>query len=173
MKTQYFLAFCPLIRLSTSMSTQKFLKKHFAKSNPQPTPDANLFDLFKLPENLYSTIHEHPKSRSSELIFQDKASCLPPLVLLNQLRIDEPCEIIDACSAPGNKTTGLAAKLSEMQVDHFVQLTATEIDKVRFEILNQNLVRCGALRVKAKNVDFFKYRGWFLWNVEFRVKKVI
>lgn len=144
-------------RLSTSMSTQKFLKKYFAKSNPSPTPDEQLLDLFKLPENLYSTIHEHQKSKSSEIIFQDKASCLPPLVLLHQLRIGEPCEIIDACSAPGNKTTGLAAKLSSMQVDHFVQLTACEIDKVRFEILNQNLVRCGALRVKAKNVDFFKY----------------
>ena len=116
-----------------------------------------MFDIFRLPENLYSTIHEHPKAKSSELIFQDKASCLPPLVLLNQLRIDEPCEIIDACSAPGNKTTGLAAKLQQMQVDHFVQLTACEIDKKRFEILNQNLIRCGALRVKAKNVDFIKY----------------
>ena len=147
----------PPTRLSTSMSTQKFLKKYFAKSNPSPTPDEQLLDLFKLPENLYSTIHEHQKSKSSEIIFQDKASCLPPLVLLHQLRIGEPCEIIDACSAPGNKTTGLAAKLSSMQVDHFVQLTACEIDKVRFEILNQNLVRCGALRVKAKNVDFFKY----------------
>ena len=65
--------------------------------------------------------------------------------------------------------SGLAAKLSSMQVDHFVQLTACEIDKVRFEILNQNLVRCGALRVKAKNVDFFKYTVVFENDIKKRL----
>ncbi|KAF4971448.1 hypothetical protein FZEAL_9847 [Fusarium zealandicum] len=48
--------------------------------------------------------------KSGRIILQDKASCFPAY-LLNPL--SEDGDLIDACSAPGNKTTHLAAILKE------------------------------------------------------------
>ncbi len=48
--------------------------------------------------------------KAGHIIYQDKASCFPALLLSPNL---DSGDIFDACAAPGNKTTHLAAFLSE------------------------------------------------------------
>lgn len=65
-------------------------------------------DLLALPPN-----HELSSNEAyahGKLIIQDKASCFPALLLLSK-ESRSGGDIIDACAAPGNKTTHLAALL--------------------------------------------------------------
>lgn len=70
--------------------------------------DSHIPDLVAIPR--HHDMSKHPAYLSGALIFQDKASCLPAYLL-------DPAsfkgDIIDACAAPGNKTTHLAALMSE------------------------------------------------------------
>jgi len=52
-------------------------------------------------------LHDHPAVLSGKLILQSRASCLPAVALAPQ----EGWEVVDACAAPGNKTTHLAGKI--------------------------------------------------------------
>ncbi|KAI9721198.1 MAG: hypothetical protein M1812_002359 [Candelaria pacifica] len=51
-----------------------------------------------------------PAYKAGHIIFQDKASCFPALLLAPDL---DSGDVLDACAAPGNKTTHLASFLSE------------------------------------------------------------
>jgi len=144
-------------RITVDQSTSKFIQKQFSKFTEKPSADDQLDDVILLPKSMYSTIHEHKAVQSGDLILQDKASCLPPMILLHGLRLGSHCEIVDACSAPGNKTTGLAAELSKRQSDHMVHITACEMDVHRHELLRDTLIRHSAIRVKTYCGDFFLY----------------
>ena len=64
-------------------------------------------------------LHAHLLLAQGLIILQDKASCMPaaaldpcgplPLPLAQQLQQGEPWHVLDACAAPGNKTTHLLA----------------------------------------------------------------
>jgi len=69
--------------------------------------------------------------REGKLIFQDKASCFPAY-LLNPASDDG--DIIDACAAPGNKTTHLAAILRAHQGEG-ARVIACEKDPFRSKTL--------------------------------------
>lgn len=88
--------------------------------------------------------------RNGLIILQDKASCFPAF-LLDPRAEDGDC--IDACAAPGNKTTHLAALLrSRCQGAPKAQVWACERDKARSEILAGmvNLAGCqNIVNVKA------------------------
>ena len=76
------------------------------------------------------------------IIFQDKASCFPAY-LLNAKPEDGDC--MDACAAPGNKTTHLAAIADERGVaGRKPEIYACERDKVRALTLQQMVRIAGA-----------------------------
>jgi putative methyltransferase len=83
--------------------------------------------------------------QTGKIILQDKASCMPVVVL------DAPAgsKIIDACAAPGNKTTQLAA-IKDSQVFAF------DRDPKRCRILEENLRKHTKGNVKVINCDFLK-----------------
>lgn len=92
------------------------------------------------------------------IIFQDKASCFPAY-LLDPKRAEG--EIIDACAAPGNKTTHLAMLLqgdtTSSDIPH-PTILACELDKGRSATLQAMVAMAGAqnlVTVRAEQ-DFLK-----------------
>ncbi|CAK7239417.1 MAG: hypothetical protein STHCBS139747_000847 [Sporothrix thermara] len=94
------------------------------------------------------------------IIFQDKASCFPAY-LLDPAAVPGGGDIIDACAAPGNKTSHLAAILGELATTEAQQHTETdrrrvfafEKDKYRSKTLRNMLIKAGALREEDEGKD--------------------
>ncbi|KAH0560008.1 hypothetical protein GP486_003470 [Trichoglossum hirsutum] len=95
-----------------------------------------------------------------DIILQDKASCFPAYLLDPS---PEDGELIDACAAPGNKTTHLASLLSERRrvsgtSTKNPSIWALERDKTRAETLKRMVETAGAnhmITVKAGQ-DFLR-----------------
>ncbi|KAL8710364.1 MAG: hypothetical protein Q9225_007300 [Loekoesia sp. 1 TL-2023] len=88
------------------------------------------------------------------IILQDKASCFPAYLLDPQPE-DGTC--LDACAAPGNKTTHLAAILRRRcKDDRKARIWACERDKFRAETLTRmvNLAGCEDIITVAAGQDF-------------------
>lgn len=106
-------------------------------------------------------LHAHPAVRSGQLVLQDRASCLPSCVLLDAVVVEKPFStpagqgpleyVMDACAAPGNKTTQLAA----LGAPH-IKIMATERDEKRSQLLLRRVQTLGAADyVNVVNSDFF------------------
>ena len=73
--------------------------------------DSHVPDLLVLPPNSSSWLHQDSELvKSGKIILQDKSSCFSALVCASS-GSDFRGDYIDACSAPGNKTSHLAALL--------------------------------------------------------------
>jgi putative methyltransferase len=73
--------------------------------------DQHLNDVLIFPPK--TDLHDHPMVMVGQLILQSKASCMPAHVM----QPEAGWIIIDACAAPGNKTTHLAAMLENANED--------------------------------------------------------
>lgn len=115
--------------------------------------DPNIPNLVAVPGNQdLSSSHSYKEGR---LIFQEKASCFPAC-------LTDPTstqsDIIDACAAPGNKTTHLAALLENPTTGRRRNIYACEKDAARSDTLTKMVRLAGAaelVTVKAKQ-DFMK-----------------
>jgi 25S rRNA (cytosine2278-C5)-methyltransferase len=136
-------------------------------SLPAFTIDEHVPDLLVFPSG--TDLHNHPSVRGSQVILQDKSSCLPACVLLgavpcelskpkgdkkkNTIPADAPLEyVLDACAAPGNKTTQLAA----LGAPQNIKLLAVERDAKRAAVLSQRVQTLNAGNyINVMNTDFF------------------
>lgn len=86
--------------------------------------------------------------RSGKLILQDKASCMPVAILQPR----PSSQVVDACAAPGNKTTQLAASVG---IDG--KVFAFERDPKRAQILEATLRKHGCDKfVTSSCQDFLR-----------------
>lgn len=143
----------------TSIVLKELLKKFPNKVDSWKNiiPGSIYFDDY-IP-NLYG-IHPSDKITSNELykqgkiIIQDRASCFPAHIL-NPTQKDI---VIDACSAPGNKTSHVAAHIygatSDSRNDS-VQIHAFEKDLERAKILQKMIKTAGCSRNIDVNVGDF------------------
>ncbi|KAM5229325.1 28S rRNA (cytosine-C(5))-methyltransferase isoform 2-T2 [Ctenodactylus gundi] len=90
-------------------------------------------------------LHEHPLYHAGHLILQDKASCLPPLLLAPP----PGSHVIDACAAPGNKTSHLAALLKNQG-----KIFAFDLDARRLASMATLLARAGVSCCEVAEKDF-------------------
>jgi 25S rRNA (cytosine2278-C5)-methyltransferase len=109
------------VRVNTlKMSLPEFIKKldehslvrvadmSSLKTTPQGyIIDANVEDLLAFHLSIPVAAKFAKEYASGEIILQDKASCIPA----NLLCMDTGATVLDACAAPGNKTTQLAASV--------------------------------------------------------------
>lgn len=82
--------------------------------------------------------------KTGEIILQDKASCFPAQLLLGSEEKGDPGDVLDACAAPGNKTTHAAAILMQNGFSGSKKVFACERDAARSKILQQMVERAGA-----------------------------
>ena len=101
-------------------SKKKVKKKEKKKSTAntkeqQPTVDPHIRNLLRFPPG--RDLHDHPLVNSGALILQDKSSCFSAQVLADSFPLENMSgvDMIDACAAPGNKTSHLATLLALRQ----------------------------------------------------------
>nr|KAF6490435.1 NOP2/Sun RNA methyltransferase 5 [Molossus molossus] len=90
-------------------------------------------------------LHEHPLYQAGHLILQDKASCLPAMLLAPP----PGSHVIDACAAPGNKTSHLAALLKNQG-----KIFAFDLDAKRLASMATLLARAGVSCCQLAEEDF-------------------
>ncbi|XP_008846591.1 probable 28S rRNA (cytosine-C(5))-methyltransferase isoform X1 [Nannospalax galili] len=90
-------------------------------------------------------LHEHPLYRAGHLILQDKASCLPAMLLAPP----PGSHVIDACAAPGNKTSYVAALLKNQG-----KIFAFDQDAKRLAAMATLLARAGVSCCELAEKDF-------------------
>lgn len=102
--------------------------------------DQHISDLIAIPplQDLSKTL----AYRTGHLIFQDKASCIPAVLLEPERSYGD---IMDACSAPGNKATHLAALLANAssKTNHR-SIFAVERDATRSKVMQKMITQAGA-----------------------------
>jgi len=102
--------------------------------------DGLLSELLVVAPGAASTVHGgHALVESGAVILQDKASCFPAAALLADLPPDWRGDVLDACAAPGNKTTHAAALLGTRGKVH-----AFDRDARRLAILEKRVAAAGA-----------------------------
>ncbi|XP_004630496.2 probable 28S rRNA (cytosine-C(5))-methyltransferase [Octodon degus] len=123
-------------RASSLEDLQALKGKHFAL-------DPLLPELLVFPAQ--TDLHEHPLYRAGHLILQDKASCLPAMLLAPP----PGSHVIDACAAPGNKTSHLAAVLKNQG-----KIFAFDLDAKRLASMATLLARAGVSCCEVAKEDF-------------------
>ncbi|GAA6220070.1 probable 28S rRNA (cytosine-C(5))-methyltransferase [Lates japonicus] len=91
--------------------------------------------------------HDHFLYKAGHIILQDKASCLPAYFL----NPPPGSRVIDACAAPGNKTSHLAALMKNKG-----KLFAFDLDAKRLTTMSTLLLRAGVTCQQLANQDFLK-----------------
>ncbi|KAM9176690.1 28S rRNA (cytosine-C(5))-methyltransferase isoform 1-T1 [Mergus octosetaceus] len=105
--------------------------------------DLHLPELLVFPPQ--TDFHDNRLYTSGHIILQDKASCLPAFLLSPVAS----SHVIDACAAPGNKTSHLAAILKNKG-----QIFAFDLDAKRLATMNTMLMRAGVTSFKLAQQDF-------------------
>jgi putative methyltransferase len=102
--------------------------------------DEHVPDLLAVPAG-HDALSKSRAYLDGEIVFQDKASCFPAYML-------DPAafqgDIVDACAAPGNKTTQLAALLKSSRKEATGRIIAIERDVARSKTLGDMVQRSGA-----------------------------
>jgi len=76
--------------------------------------DEHVPDLLVLSPTITSRLYDHDLVKSGKIVLQDKSSCFSALVLVHGCGHNQTAgDYIDACAAPGNKTSHLAQLVSK------------------------------------------------------------
>ena len=134
-------------------SLEELLKYGSSSTEKLIHVDKHIPNLLALPPA--TDLSKTPAYLDGEIILQDKASCFPAYLLSPK---SEDGDCLDACAAPGNKTTHLAAILHERRAVAKPKIYACERDKERASTMLALLRTAGAERhVTAKaGQDFLK-----------------
>ncbi|KAL7684835.1 putative SAM-dependent methyltransferase RsmB/NOP2-type, RNA (C5-cytosine) methyltransferase [Plasmopara halstedii] len=158
---QHHLALPRYVRVNTLLASSE--EVDVFKREYDVKPDRNVRDLLVLPSG--TELHEHAMVKSGKLVLQDKASCFPAFVLHGE-HVDsegKQGDVIDACAAPGNKTSHLAMLLQQQDEDGIndtkLQRRVFAFDRSpkRLALLKRRMELAGAsARVQAELQSFLE-----------------
>lgn len=138
------------------ISTVELVKKlELQGFEVEPSPLSDAFTSkkqtsFILKNRSQRELTETPEYKNGELYIQGLSSMIPPLVLNPQ----EKSVVLDACSAPGSKTTQMAALMNNTG-----QIIANDMSTVRLYKLVANLKTLG-----VTNTQTTHFRAQELWQ---------
>ncbi|KAK1375773.1 putative 28S rRNA (Cytosine-C(5))-methyltransferase [Heracleum sosnowskyi] len=127
------------LKLNTKAAAAVFRKRHKVQK------DDLVPDLLLLPPG--TDLHDHQLVKNGSVLLQGKASSMVAVAL-------DPkpgWEVLDACSAPGNKTVHLAALMRGEG-----KIIACELNKERVKRLECTIKQAGATNVEVLHGDFLK-----------------
>ncbi|TRY63701.1 hypothetical protein TCAL_03610 [Tigriopus californicus] len=141
--------FSLMSQVSLSQTYEQFLSRVRDLQPGQFILDYHIPDLLVFAPG--SQFHDHPLYRAGVLLLQDKASCLP----VHCLALPSGAVVLDACAAPGMKTSQVAASVWTVGTRNGPCVYAVERDRQRFHTLRKMLQNKGAAEcVKIFNNDF-------------------
>ncbi|KAL0086074.1 S-adenosyl-L-methionine-dependent methyltransferase [Phycomyces blakesleeanus] len=107
--------------------------------------DLHLNDLLVMSPK--TDLHIHPLYVSGQIILQDKASCFPAHVC----QATPGAHAIDACAAPGNKTSHLSALMKNTG-----QIWAFDLDSRRLDLLKRLTTKAGCKNITPVHGSFLE-----------------
>jgi 25S rRNA (cytosine2278-C5)-methyltransferase len=100
------------LQLSNRKVTEKLVSEEIKEHCPSAIPDTDIPHLWMLPPR-WPSFGQHERVADGCVIVQDKASCFPSQILVDAW---PGGDVIDCCAAPGNKTSHVAAGLTELKM---------------------------------------------------------
>ncbi|XP_070538415.1 28S rRNA (cytosine-C(5))-methyltransferase-like [Ptychodera flava] len=107
--------------------------------------DIHLFDVLIFPPK--TDLHDHVLYSNGHIILQDKASCIPAHVLSP----GPGSHVIDACAAPGNKTSHLSSLMNNTG-----KIFAFDLDSKRLGTMRNLMGKAGVVNSQLYNEDFLR-----------------
>ncbi len=118
--------------------------------------DPHVPDVLVLPPTPESRAQLQDLVTSHQVILQDKSSCFSALCLVHGFEVNETNLVyLDACAAPGNKTSHLAA-LCVAQQSSNNKIHALDKSSDRFKLLKRRMDELVPSVVQCHNLDFFE-----------------
>ncbi|RLN97125.1 hypothetical protein BBJ28_00010136 [Nothophytophthora sp. Chile5] len=158
---QQHLALPRYVRVNTLLATADEVAAFTREFDAQQ--DRDVRDLLVLPSG--TELHEHELVKSGKLVLQDKASCFPAFVLHGEHAdaVEKQGDVIDACAAPGNKTSHVAMLLQQQdggEDGHAAtqrRVFAFDRSAKRLDLLKRRMELAGAsTRVQAELQSFLE-----------------
>jgi 25S rRNA (cytosine2278-C5)-methyltransferase len=139
--------------------------------------DIHIPSLVMIPAKKAIGLNRSDGVSTGRLIMQDKASCFPSQILHDEWaeiksRTKLPVDMVDACAAPGNKTSHLSASSfqADPAADNAMHLTSSDCRKGKFladvfafdksveraQLLKDRMAAAGATNVHVCNADFLE-----------------
>ncbi|XP_068757883.1 28S rRNA (cytosine-C(5))-methyltransferase-like [Montipora capricornis] len=128
-----------------------FVMQSKATHTKQFMCDDHFSDVMVFPSG--TDLHDHPLYVNGEILLQDKASCIPAHVLLPP----PGSHVIDACTAPGNKSSHVASIMSNKGYHQSINLKKIfgfDTDKKRLSVMEKLMKIAGADCVTTTNCSF-------------------
>ncbi|RKP12880.1 williams-Beuren syndrome critical region protein 20 copy A [Piptocephalis cylindrospora] len=141
------------VRVNTLKTTPDHALRHYIRSGYRQVEewsktvmqDPHLPELLILPSG--TDLHADALYVRGDIIIQDKASCFPAFVL----NPPPGSSVVDACAAPGNKTSHLVARMNNQG-----KVIAYDLDARRLDLLKRMTGKAGCNIIQAKHGSFLE-----------------
>ena len=143
------------VRVNTLLTDMHKVISSLTPHYKQIYVDAHVPDLIVLPPA--TCLHNHELVKSGKIVLQDKSSCFSSLCLIHGNQTFLEGDYLDACAAPGNKTSHLVALIAK-QSKTSSTVYALDRSATRLASLHRRLEQLVPkhLNVITQHLDFLK-----------------